>query len=452
MSEPSRDQPAFTVTSLTSLVIASMVGAGVFTTSGYTLSSVKTPGAVLLCWVIGGLIAVCGAIAYGALARQHPISGGEYTFLHRRVHPFAGFLAGWVSLSVGFSGAIAMTALLFVEYAFPDSLRPTGWGADGIAIALIIACAIVTDSRRKSGRRFVTAIVVLKLLGLCLLLAVIVFQAPGLLRQFTAQPWIDSSVQLSDYAISVMWISLSYAGFNAAIYVSGETQTPKRDVRMSLIAGTLAVFALYLLLNFVFVSAGPAEVIAGRADVAAAAAERLVGTRGTLIVRLIVSLALVSSVAGMIVTGPRVYARMADDGTFPAFFRSQKGLQNSIWLQVVLAVAVIVAERCLTMSGNQSNSIEGLLNDMSITLSLSSAICVISLLRPMSTDEKIGWGTRAAAVMFAFATLATIALRCGIAAEQIDWQPMIRSLAILAMGAVFWTIAMFLRPNKKIRS
>ncbi len=102
--------------SLTALVIGNMLGAGVFTTSGFALSDLGSPLYVLLAWFIGGLLALCGAASYGALSRLMPVSGGEYFFLSRVVHPMVGFVAGWISLWAGFTAAIAFSAITFEVY------------------------------------------------------------------------------------------------------------------------------------------------------------------------------------------------------------------------------------------------------------------------------------------------------------------------------------------------
>ncbi|HRA90528.1 MAG TPA: amino acid permease, partial [Planctomycetaceae bacterium] len=128
----------FGLTTMTCVVIAGMIGSGVFTTSGYSIAGLQSPARVLLAWAIGGMIAMCGAVAYGELARRLPKSGGEYLYLSRQVHPFAGFLAGWISLTVGFSGSIAIVALTFEEYIVPEQIRPAWLPARCVAIAVII--------------------------------------------------------------------------------------------------------------------------------------------------------------------------------------------------------------------------------------------------------------------------------------------------------------------------
>src|SRR5207247_10060555 len=110
--------------SASALVVASMVGSGVFTTSGILLADLHSPSLVLAAWLAGGVLAALGALCYGALARRFPESGGEYVFLARTLHPAAGYLAGWISLLVGFSAPLAAVALAFGQYTrlwFPHS-------------------------------------------------------------------------------------------------------------------------------------------------------------------------------------------------------------------------------------------------------------------------------------------------------------------------------------------
>ena len=136
---------------LVALVVAGMIGSGVFTTSGYALESLGSPGFVLAAWAVGGGIAVCGAVAYGALVARLPESGGEYVYLARAVHPFAGFLAGIVSLTAGFSGAMALAALTCERYLplpLPPWLPPRTF-----ATAVILVCGLAPRHCRAVRRR-----------------------------------------------------------------------------------------------------------------------------------------------------------------------------------------------------------------------------------------------------------------------------------------------------------
>jgi APA family basic amino acid/polyamine antiporter len=374
------------LTTLTFLVVASMIGAGVFTTSGFTLGAVGSANRVMLCWMIGGVIAMCGAHAYGQLARVIPLSGGEYLYLSRNVHPLAGFLAGWVSLTAGFTGAIATAAISFESYIVPKDARPDWLPPDVVAIALVVACCLLHALRVKLGSYIQNNVVAVKLL---ILLGFVIYAWPTspashpILRDAPDTSW-DLTLAM---ATSVVWISLSYAGFNAAIYVASECRHAERNVPKALLLGTALVTLLYLALNWIFVKSAAPDVLAFRPDVAAAAAESIGGARLELLIRVTVALGLYSSVSGMIMAGPRVYSRMADDGVFPRLFSIDataggQGIGRAIIMQTVLSVALILLQRILVHSNLIASSLQGLLTYLGTTLSLTSAFCVATLFLP----------------------------------------------------------------------
>ncbi len=378
---PDKTYKTYGFWTLTFLVVANMIGAGVFTTSGFTLQALGSPHLVLVAWIVGGLIAIAGAVSYGQLVRLMPESGGEYMFLSRAAHPLLGFIAGWVSLIAGFSGAIAIAATTFETYILPDSLRPSWLPQDALAVAVIVVAAVFHGCRRSVGA-VVQNIVVLLKLGL--LTSLLLFAA----SRFSSETWHGEALaghNLSTWQLvaamagSLVWISLSYMGFNAAVYVAEEANTPHVTVPRSLVAGTLVVILLYVLLNAVFVYAPPADSVAGRPDVAAVAAQWLGGgpdsiggSRFALFVRLTISTALLTSVFSMMMAAPRVYAKMADDGMMPAFMRFQGDTPRmAIVLQVVLAGSLVLI-----------STLRGLLTYLGLTLSLSAACSVACLFLP----------------------------------------------------------------------
>ncbi len=228
-NEPTGQQSSganYGMMTLTCVVIASMIGSGVFTTSGYSLGALGSPLRVLAAWAIGGVIALCGAIAYGELARRLPLSGGEYVYLSRRLHPFMGFLAGWVSLTAGFSGAIAMAAITFEAYAVPDSIRPEWLPAKVVAIAAIILFGFGHAFLVRVFAALQNLIVTVKVIALIVFLITVVLAAGTHEWHWeplrTGLPALTSLEFFKTMASSVMWISLSYAGFNAAVYVASE--------------------------------------------------------------------------------------------------------------------------------------------------------------------------------------------------------------------------------------
>jgi APA family basic amino acid/polyamine antiporter len=361
--------------SLTSLVVASMIGAGVFTTSGFALGDLGTPGRVMLAWLVGGGVAFCGALSYGALARRMTESGGEYLFLSRAIHPVVGFLAGWVSLLAGFTGAIAFAATAFAAYALPDNIRLAWLSHDVLATLLVIGTGVVHGRHVQGGAisQNVTVIVKLGLIAAFLLYALFTLATP--LPLWHGGPVIAPGASapppfsLSAFAVTLMWISLSYSGFNAAIYVAGEARDAQVTVPRAMVVGTLVVTILYLALNAVFVYAPAPETIVQQQDVAARAAFALGGEPLALAVRVIILLALLTSVSAMVMTGPRVYARMAEDGVFPACFRMRSDAPGAaVTLQVVLAVIVIWI-----------TTLQELLSYLGFMLSLSAAATVASL-------------------------------------------------------------------------
>lgn len=352
--------------SLVCLIIANMIGAGVFTTSGFALADLGSANRVVVAWVVGGGIALSGAVSYGGLVRRMTESGGEYLFLSRVIHPVAGFIAGWVSLLAGFTGAIAFAARTFETYAFPA--RPE-WLPSGVAAsAMVLLAAVLHGVRVRTGAVSQNLAVVLKVV---MIVGFLLFAAfVGMTQGAAAAPPPATPFSLTVFAGSLVWISLSYSGFNAAVYVAGEARDAQRNAPRALWIGTAVVTILYVALNAAFVYLPPFETVVGREDVAAAAARAIGGQPAALAIRAITVFALVTSVFSLVMAGPRVYARMADDGVFPRFFRfgGNGAPAAAILGQAALAIAVILI-----------SDLRGLLSYLGLTLSISAALAVASL-------------------------------------------------------------------------
>lgn len=344
------------------LVVANMIGVGVFTTSGFALADLHTPERVLFAWMLGGTIAVLGALSYGALAKRISVSGGEYLFLSRTIHPLAGFLAGWVSLLAGFTAPIAAAAWGLQAYLGVEADYP--W----VGTAAILIAGVLHGVWRAPGLVTQNVLVAVKLL---LIAGIIVF---GFLHLPT-DPVTDTATTsppmpgIGVFAVSLVWISFSYSGWNAAVYVAGEVRDPQRGLPRSLLFGTLTVMVFYLALNAIFVYAAPVAELAGRQDIGAVAAAALGGESFAWFVRIVIAIALFTSVSSMVMTGPRVYAKMADDGVFPRIFSmSRTTPAAAVWFQVALAMIVLWI-----------SSLQDLLGYIGYTLSLSTAVTIIGL-------------------------------------------------------------------------
>jgi len=324
------------VRSAAALVAANMIGAGVFTTSGYALADLGSPVVVLIAWAVGGVIALCGALSYAGLAEQIPGNGGEYLFLSRAVHPLVGFMAGWISLLAGFTAPIAVAAHGLEAYAqgsFGLDLPGGFLGAGAILLA-----GITHGIARAPGLRVQDAAVAVKLVAI---IAFIVVGAVVLGRaDAIGSPALQSGpVSIPAFAVTLVWISFAYSGWNAAVYVAGELEDPSRTLPRAMIIGTLGVSAIYIALNAVFLFSAPIEALAGKAEIGAIAAEALGGWWLRAALSAVVALGLLTSISAMVMVGPRVYAQMAEDGVFPrSFGAGGEAPHRAIALQVGLAL------------------------------------------------------------------------------------------------------------------
>lgn len=349
--------------SLGAIVAANMIGAGVFTTSGFALADLGSRGPVMAAWLFGGVIALLGALSYGALAARLSESGGEYHFLSESLHPGVGFLAGWVSIWAGFTGAIALAAEAAQAYVAP--WIPKAVPLDLVGSFAIVAAGFVHATGVRRGVIVQNVIVAVKLVVLLVLIAIGATQ----LESHASPPATDFSV--TTFAVTMMWVSLSFSGWNAAVYVAGEARDPRRSLPRSMVFATAAVTALYLALNWVFISAAPVSELAGKSDIAAVAARALGGAPLENLVRITIVIALLTSVSSMVMIGPRVIARMADDGRLPSVFAFRGSVPRAaIWAQVALSVAILWV-----------SSLRAQLTNLGWILGLFTALAVIGLVR-----------------------------------------------------------------------
>ena len=411
--------------SATTIVAASMIGAGVYTTSGFTLGSLGHPGLVVLAWLVAGIIAICGAICYGALAQEFTSSGGEYLFLSRALHPVAGLMAGWVSVLAGFTGAIAFAATTFATYLLPESSSL----GNLCAMGLVVFAAALHSIGVKPGARFQDATVLIKLLLITVFIAIAVLtQWP---RDSVAEASIASQATprgielVKAFATQLMWISLSYSGFNAAVYVASEVKQPKRNVRRALLLGTVLVTVIYVLLNTVFVFAPPSDAIKFNPKVASVAAQSIGGDQFEHFVQVVILFGLFTSVSALVMTGPRVYAKMAEDGFLPSVFKFQGHVPVvAIWIQTLMAMVVI-----------HYSKLEELLGYLGFTLSVSAALTasiVFWLHRKESSSVRVPWFPLPP-IIFVGGTLLTAT----ISAFNSPWQAVV-GLVTIGFGLLFY--------------
>lgn len=416
---------------LVALVITGMIGSGVFTTSGFALASLGSRQAVLAAWLVGGLIAVTGAIAYGELAKRLPQSGGEYLYLSRLLHPFAGFLAGVVSLTAGFSGGIAFAALTCQGYATTLVPLPSWVPGQTVAVLVVLVACLIHVEAGRFAAGLNTSIVLVKVL---LIAGLIVwgYWTLGWLGLCESQPMElkPTGLSLGSFAMTVVWIMFSYTGFNEAVYVAAEARVPRRTVPLAVLFGTLVTTLIYLLLNDVFLRAAPAEQLAGQLEVAAIAASALGGLQLEWWMRVAIVLSTLSAAAGMTMAGARVAVAMADDRLMPAWFVGQSGRRRAVILQAGLAVALV-----------QLATIRDLLGMLGVTLSLCSAITVATLFLRQSASLLPADGNRPHIIILVAAGIYVLAtVTCAVLMGLHEPKQMVGVAAVFLLAAVTWPL------------
>jgi APA family basic amino acid/polyamine antiporter len=338
---------------------------------------------------VGGAIALCGALSYGALGRALPESGGEYLYLSRTLHPLAGFLAGWISLLVGFTAPIAAAGLTLDAYWADAAGAPSRVWVGGAAIA---AATLLHAVRRGAGVVTQNAAVALQLV---LLGGLLLTGLPRLADAGGAVLGGWQRVTPGAFAHSLMWVGFAYSGWNAAVYVAGELHDPVRTLPRAMLGATLLVTALYTLLNAVLLGAAPDA--AGRADIGAVAAEAIGGVPLRRAVSALVAVALWTSISSLLMAGPRVAARMAADGLLPRWLAARRQAPT----------AAVVLQAALALVVARWSTLATLLAGIGFVLGLSAAASVAAY--AWQARAVLPAWLRAVALAFVIATLAASA-------------------------------------------
>jgi len=325
----------------TFMVIANMVGTGVFTSLGFQVVDIKSGFPIELLWVLGGIAALCGALTYGELGTALPRSGGEYHLLSRIVHPVVGFLSGWVSATVGFAAPTALAAIAFATYlsAVLTWIPVVHTAAFVVLFFTALHCWSIVW-----GSRFNNVLTVLKVI-LLLVFIVAAFRVPAAQDvTFLPRPGDFDLVLTPAFAVSLVYVAFAYTGWNAAIYIVGEMEDPSRHLPRALFTGTAVVLVLYTLVNYAFMHTVPFDVLAGQIEVGYFSASRIFGETGGAIMAITIALILTSTISIMIFVGPRIVQVMGED--FPLLrklsVRSGAGIPvNAIVVQSIITLAFI---------------------------------------------------------------------------------------------------------------
>jgi len=308
-------QTKYTPNAAMAVVIASMVGVGVFVTLGYQLEQLDSQFAIMMIWIIGGIAALCGALSYAELGASIPKSGGEYTFLSEAYHPAAGFISGWVSATIGFAAPAALVAVAFTGYAngalttdLSDNTQKL------IACLLIISMALFHGfSRRVSGstQTIFTAIKITGILAF-IIAAFTLTKEPQPIDLIPTKEDLKIMTQPS-YGVALIFAAFAYTGWNTATYIAGETTSPQKTLPRILFMGTALVTILYFLLNLAFLYAAPVSELRGQKEIGIIAANYIFGDSLGRIVGGLLTLLLISTVSALTLAGPRALQAVGRD-------------------------------------------------------------------------------------------------------------------------------------------
>lgn len=294
--------------SCTSLTLANMIGTGVFTSLGFQVQAIPSAFLILLVWVLGGIVAFCGASSYAELAAALPRSGGEYNFLSQIYHPAIGFMGGFVSIAVGFSAPIALSAIAFGRYV---AVAVPGLSAFWISVSVVLLLAAVHSLTVRASGNFQVVITLLKLSLIATFIG-LGFWRGGPLAVAPGEGDLNAILS-GPFAVSLMFVLYSYSGWNAAAYIVGEVRDAQRTVPGALMLATAIVMILYVSLHAVFLASGPMSAFAGKIEVGEIAARNLLGDQGGRIMSGLIGAGLISAISAMTWAGPRVAQTVGQD-------------------------------------------------------------------------------------------------------------------------------------------
>jgi len=326
------------------IVIANIIGTGVFTSIGFQVADIHSGFALLMLWIVGGIAALCGALCYGELSAALPRSGGEYHFLSEIYHPALGFMAGFISATVGFAAPIALAAMAFGKY-FHGVFN---FGSPILlSFVTVWIVALFHFGNLRLGSTFQNVWTLVKLLLIAALIGA------GLLieekQPITFLPHAADTMAIFSgaFAVALVYVMYSYSGWNASSYIIGEVKNPERNVPRSLLVGTTIVMAAYVLLNAVFLATAPQDEMRGQLEVGLIAGKHIFGENGGRIVGAVICLGLISAISSMTWIGPRVTMSMGEDHWLLRFLgrKNAEGVPANAVLVQLLIVNLLLLTR-----------------------------------------------------------------------------------------------------------
>ncbi|GAB4202380.1 MAG: amino acid permease [Bacteroidia bacterium] len=342
----------------TAIVVANMVGTGVFTSLGFQLMDIDNAWAIAALWITGGLIALCGAFTYAEIGSYLVKNGGEYHYLSELFHPSVGFVSGFVSVIIGFAAPIAAACVAFgkyLSYAYSFSFSHS---VVSLIILILVGCVHLLSIR--AGGIFQKYVTAIKLMVMLVFIASFFYpNANPSVFEYNASAFFSHLISPA-FAVSLIYVSYAYSGWNAAAYVAAEIEEPQKNLSKAIVTGTILVMFFYILLNLCFLYSTPVCELKGKVEIGIISAKYIFGNTLGNIVGALISLLLVSTISSMIIAAPRVLSRMGEDYAVLSFLSKTNRYRSpyaSLLLIVLMSGILIVTA-----------SFEWLINFIGVTL------------------------------------------------------------------------------------
>ncbi len=435
-----------TMRSATALVVANIVGAGIFTTTGFQAADLGHPGWIFLLWIVGGLLALTGALCYAELGAAIPEAGGEYVYLRETFGPALGFMSAVVSLVAGFSAPIAAALKSLVRYLGElvpglreDILLAPGLSRnDAVAIALVWLLVAIHLRGRRGSIGFNDVVTLFKIVGILAILIAAAAIGNGHIENLTRvsprYEMLSPAERWAAMATSLIFVSFCYSGWNAAAYVAAEMKQPQRDLPRALLVGTGLVTLLYLGLNAMYLYGADVDELAGVVEVGLVSGRNLFGPIGVNLVAAVLAISIFASASAMTIAGPRVYWAFGRDVPALAGLASTGSRtgapSNALLLQGVVTSAVILSGRV-----DQIQQYAGFTLSLFTSLAVSCVV-VLRFRRPELARPFRTWGYPLTPLFFLSVSIWTMVW-------AFRGRPLESSLAMMtvaASGALFWLL------------
>ncbi len=382
----------FRLRSATALVIANIIGAGIFTSTGFQAADLGNTGFIFVLWIVGGVLAFCGALCFAELGTAMPKAGGEYVYLRETFGPAAAFMSAFVSLTAGFSAPIASACKGFARYfaaLLPETIVWPEWmplsGVDTSAILITWLLVFIHCRGVRGGVAFNDFITVFKVGGIVLIILAAFTIGKGSMSNLisTSQVYTDATgLDLgTGFGTSLIFVGFCYSGWNAAAYVAGEMNDPQRDLPRALLMGTGIVVLLYLGLNAVYFYGASLEELSGEVEVGLIASRNLFGDQGAMLVTVVLCVSILASASAMTIAGARVYYAFGRDTTALGFL-GRAGIKSGAPTAALLLQGVVTSLIIVTGSIDQIQQYAG----FTITLFGSLAVLCVIVLRIRRPD------------------------------------------------------------------